>query len=100
MKTRHAVPLAFMVTWLLIQPPVRPTGNGTFDYDAKIPISEWAILKRFQHTDDCIAEMDKLETQFDQAWEHMQPTTYDYAFAMAHSWSQCVESNDPRLKDK
>jgi hypothetical protein len=102
MKTRHALRLALVATWLLIQPPVKLAANSSFDYDPQAPLSEWTVSGTFPSGDAghdrCLASMNKQENEYSEATEHGTPGSMGYASAMAHAWAQCVPSDDPRLK--
>jgi hypothetical protein len=104
MEPRHAVRLALVVTWFLIQPPVKLAANSSFDYDSKAPLSEWTVLGTFPSGDTghdrCLAAMGKQENEYSEAAEHGTPGSMGYASAMAHAWAQCVPSDQPRLKPK
>lgn len=85
MKLRYAAALA-LTGWYLITPP--PQGNG--HYDTSVPMSKWRIQSGFGTGDDCkktVAELSSKALKEGNA-----------ADAEELKVSQCVSTDDPRLK--
>jgi len=91
MKLRHAAALA-LVGWYLMVPPLRSKGSSEC-YEANAPISQWQRIEAFDTAEQCKAASTK------SALWHKQ---HGLDCGLASAWldAQCIESDDPRLKEK
>ncbi len=93
MKPRHAAALA-LVGWYLMVPP---TSSSRVLADA--PIAAWQILEPFETLADCQHRKDGAAAVA-ESW-HVQPEDNDRRIAaLAMHLTQCIASDDPRLKSK
>jgi hypothetical protein len=91
MKLRHAAALA-LVGWYLLMPPV-VSGGGTIYADRSVPFSKWTIHGTYDTAQHCEA----VKAQEVKAAKQKQGEAQSYAFEASY-YSECVETDDPRLK--
>ena len=96
MNFRHAAALA-LVGWYLIGPPVREPKNDRPYLDEHAAYSEWKILITFS---------DQVQCEYNRE-VHTQSVQDDWAeFGRTNIWaeqlleSDCIATDDPRLKEK
>jgi hypothetical protein len=93
MNPRHASALA-LVGWYLMVPPL--TNNGTRT-DAHAALSTWQVLKSLASAPKCEAEKNQLQHDANTQ-PNKDKNTLLAQYMAAHS--QCIASDDPRLKEK
>jgi hypothetical protein len=86
MKLQHAAAALALAGWYLITPP--PQANGQFD--TSVPLSEWRIQSGFGTGEDCKNTVAELSSK---AMREGRSGDADELKA-----SQCVSTDDPRLK--
>jgi hypothetical protein len=102
MKFRGAAALA-LVGWYLIAPPPR-SSDGVID--PKAPLSYWQIVGRFDTLDECRTYPDRLpEIMRGFYADHPEISESDKrnddaATKSSLAKSQCLTTDDPRLKGK
>jgi hypothetical protein len=99
MKPRHGAAIA-LVGWYLIAPPPRSSDDV---YDPKAPLSEWQIVGRFDTIEDCHSYPDRLPAIMHGFYaEHhiseSEERNDDAASKSLLAKSQCIATDDPRLK--
>jgi len=87
MKPRHAAALA-LVGWYLMAPPRFPKDKSPYALDASAPLSRWHSINSFDSAVECKAEKTRLTDSHNETLG---------AIGMA---SNCIASDDPRLKPK
>jgi hypothetical protein len=81
MKPRHAAALA-LVGWYLMLPPAVP--NDPDKVDSSAPLSQWEVMTTFDSQSQCAAEQTRMIGVGNKLGR----------------FSQCIASDDPRLKQK
>ena len=103
MNPRHAAALA-LVGWYFIMPPTRTSPKGIVNMDIKAPLSRWQIVGRFDSTKDCNESPDQLrKMQRETENPNISPVenrNEEGAMNILLAKSQCIASDDPRLKEK
>jgi len=98
MKLRHAAALA-LVGWYLMLPPQH---GGSADFNTHAPLSEWTVLEKYDDTSACErGKMDQLSKWYDRASVDRPGTKEaekDILMTIRLNDSQCIASDDPRLK--
>jgi hypothetical protein len=106
MNLRHAAMLA-LVGWYLMVPPY----NDNFVVNTHAPLSQWQVFQAYDDAFACNAVQaqgmktasDKLKHREKHVHEYPPGTAYRDRF-IAQQWqyldSQCIASDDPRLKGK
>jgi hypothetical protein len=91
MKPRHAAALA-LLGWYLMAPPVNP--KLPEGIDAEAPLSHWSIMGSFDTASECV-------NLFAIRFKKKQPPTPkgQLNHSLAKS-SECIATDDPRLKRK
>ena len=128
MNSRHAAALALVVGWYLLSPPPQidpQTGLPTGDTNRLAPFKYWGNFGSFDSAKECTAqkwsnftELLKLSEKPDsvhlteQQEEHIdrdilkKPKGWSHALRLRHfalnaaGDSQCIATDDPRLKEK
>ena len=95
MKPRHADVLA--VGWYLMTPPLSHTVR--FEVDNNAPLSAWTIIRSFDKAENC-EDYRSHELEKYRADAVTKPINVRQTFATALLFSQCIASDDPRLKSK
>jgi hypothetical protein len=93
MKSRHAAALA-LVGWYLMVPPLTNNGRST---DTRTALSTWQVLKSLASAPECEAERNQLQHDANEQ-PNKDKNTLLAQYIAAHS--QCIASDDPRLKEK
>ena len=93
-KFRSTAGLAF-VGWYLMPPPLSQTVR--FEVDYKAPLNSWQIMRAFDKAEAC-EDYRNHELEKYRASAVAEPTNIPQTFSNAILFSQCVVSNDPRLK--
>ena len=100
MKPRHAAALA-LVGWYLMVPPPVIHSTGTVPVNLDAPLSEWGIFSGHDSAAECeqtLVEFYKLaKTELVANPTVTRGTEYDFTSLRA---SQCIASDDSRLKGK
>jgi hypothetical protein len=91
-KTRHAVALV-LVDWYLMVPPTED-GNHI---DPFVPLPKWVVLRAFDTATACDEAQDQLRDRISHL--NLQIPGAPVA-SEAAEFSQCIDSYDPRLKEK
>lgn len=109
MDPRHAFTLA-LVAWYLMATPSTPgglTNPRTTLIKGSAPISEWVIRRGFDSAEECdeakVAGMNKAKpiVQDDEAWKERRiRDPYSALNLVQLLVSQCIATDDPRLKEK
>jgi hypothetical protein len=91
-KLRHGTALA-LAGWYLIAPPVKPCpgecGADRQQIDLRAPLSRWQLIESFDSAEIC--------KQYEVELKLTAST--NIAWTRAHQ-SECIASDDPRLKEK
>jgi hypothetical protein len=95
MKLRHAAALA-LVGWYLMAPPIAKN----FQSVLQAPLSRWSIEAGFDSADAC--NQAKFAVTQGRAVSKLPnlPANARATISTAHRMSQCIASDDPRLKGK
>ncbi len=98
MKPRHAAALA-LVGWYLMMPPIPPKGSTPMvGVDAQAPLSKWTVSSGFDTAAACHVAHGKL---LDDAAKLGNPKELEVIrIQVAMADSQCIATDDPRLKEK
>ena len=105
MKPRHAAALA-LVGWYLMVPT--PYGSSSLRYVENLPLSKWTIFQSFDSADACengLYAMRKENSAKLKALAKAPPKDTNDAspaerLVFLYGLAQCVEADDPRLKEK
>jgi hypothetical protein len=89
-NARHAAALT-LVGWYLMMPP-KIAGH----YRLNAPLSQWTHVSSYDSADDC----ENLVTTGKLIWESNPKAMADAEQTKAMAETQCVSTDDPRLKDK
>jgi hypothetical protein len=90
MKPCQAAALA-LVGWYMMMPPPDPLDRLHANFDA--PLSQWRISRAFDNAEDC--------NNFRDQWQdYAKRKNLSSRMQDAAAFSQCVASDDPRLKGK
>lgn len=92
MKPRHAVALA-LVGWYLMVPPTKDANQ----IDPSVPLPKWVVLRAFDTADACNEAQDQLRYRVSRLNLRVPVAS---AASEAAEFSQCIASDDPRLKGK
>jgi hypothetical protein len=92
MKPRHAVALA-LVGWYLMVPPTKNVNQ----IDPSIPLPKWVVLRAFDTADACNEAQDQLRYRVSRLNLRVPVAS---AASEAAEFSQCIASDDPRLRGK
>jgi hypothetical protein len=92
MKQRHAVAFA-LVGWYLMVPPSEDANH----IDPSVPLPKWVVLRAFDTAAACDEAQDQLRYRVSRL--NLQ-IPVALAASEAAEFSQCVASDDPRLKGK
>ena len=113
MTLRHLAALA-LVGWYLIMPPVRNPPHQVGYADSDAPLREWERMEKFNNRDDCEDALDQaisaarngrlfcLNGGFCGVIGHGEYDSPSFALPwyVRQEDSQCIASDDPRLKEK
>jgi hypothetical protein len=94
MKRRHAAALA-LVGWYLMVPPLGRPKNSNYYVDGGAPYYKWTVLLEFDDLTQCQERRD-LEIQDGEDGLKNRPT--GDLRAMVETESECIATDDPRLK--
>jgi hypothetical protein len=97
MKLRHAVALA-LVGWYLMVPPFPKSGHR-YEPDPSVPLSQWSRRASFDSVAECEAHKTKWLDSLKKNTEDVSPAEAQ-AIAKAVLLSECIATDDPRLKSK
>jgi hypothetical protein len=86
---------AVSVGWYMMVPPLSHTASLEVDY--KAPLSAWPIMRAFDKAEAC-EDYRSHELEKYKASATAVPTNVPQAVLNAILFSQCVASDDPRLK--
>jgi hypothetical protein len=92
MKPCHAAALA-LVGWYLMVPPTKDANQ----IDPSVPLPKWVALRAFDTVDACNEAQDQLRYRVSRL--NLQVPVASAASAAAE-FSQCIASDDRRLKEK
>jgi len=105
MNPRHAVAFALLGWYLLIPPVFSAMGDHPRAFnDLSAPINKWDIQASFDSEAGCEKEKARIRTEaplrLKFASEHPDQDQNGNIAAVAQAWqlSECVTSDDPRLK--
>ena len=90
MKLYHAAALA-LVGWYLMVPPTKDADR----VDPSVPLPRWAVLRAFDTAPACNEAQDQLRYR-----ESRLTLQIPSGASEAAEFSQCIASDDPRLKGK
>jgi hypothetical protein len=110
MTLRHAAAVA-LVGWYLMVPPLLPpsASRDRWAVNSGAPLGQWETLSSHDTADACTSAAVEYRTYIQTqrrknlAKYHVQPRDEDGNVAaadLANSLSQCVATDDPRLKEK
>jgi hypothetical protein len=104
MRCRRAAALSLLGWYLLSPPPHADPKSGDVSpvlIDADRPLSEWKIAQSFSSAGECQAYLkDWIIEQRLKADSLPKPTASEAFELNIRSNSQCVASDDPRLKQR
>jgi hypothetical protein len=86
---------AVSVGWYMMVPPLSHTAS--FEADYRAPLSAWPIMRAFDSAEAC-EDYRSHEIERYKASSTTVPTNVPQAVLNAILFSQCVASDDPRLK--
>ena len=92
MKPRHAVALA-LIGWYLMVPPTKDANH----IDPSVPLPKWVVLRAFDTAAACNDAQDQLRYRVSRLNLQIPVAS---AASEAAEFSQCIASDDPRLKEK
>jgi hypothetical protein len=92
MKQRHAAALV-LIGWYLMVPPTKDTNQ----IDPSVALPGWVVLRAFDTAAACNDAQDQLRYRVSRL-NLQNPVTS--AASEAAEFSQCIASDDPRLKEK
>jgi hypothetical protein len=94
-KLRRALALA--LGWYLMVPPINRAPAG---YEAQfgLPLSKWTVNTAFDSAYDCEAMHTPYLLKNAKNMNSRQKGSLSWALAVAATQSQCIASDDPRLK--
>ncbi len=98
MNLRHAAAVA-LVGWYLMVPPVVEKA-GSYEADFNAPLSRWSVDSPFDTAAECRAVNANLVQQQTRVFDQAQAHSRERAVAQRLIVSQCIETDDPRLKEK
>jgi hypothetical protein len=98
MKPQHAAALA-LCGWYLLAPPALPSPLRPH---SAAPLSTWGLVESFDSAEACQRALSKKwddeEERFQSEYPH--PSEFE-KFALAErAQSECIATDDPRLKEK
>jgi hypothetical protein len=91
MKPRHAAALV-LVGWYLMVPPTKETNQMA----PSVPLPNWVVLRAFDTADACNEAQDQLRYHVSRL--NLQNPVVSAA-SEAAEFSQCIASDDPRLRE-
>ena len=91
MKLRHAAALALVGWYLMV-----PTIEGDHHVQLALPMSQWARLGTFKSAQECATNQ---ASRVEIAANAAENEAGDAAYEAARN-SVCVQSDDPRLREK
>jgi hypothetical protein len=94
MTFHHAAALA-LVGWYMMVPPLSHTVR--FEVDYRAPVTAWPIMRSFDNAEGC-EDYRSHELEKYRASAATAPTNIPQTFSNAILFSQCVASDDPRLR--
>jgi hypothetical protein len=107
MNPRHAAALALVGWYLLIPPVFSPMGNHPRAFnDLSASLNKWDIQASFESETSCVKEKERIRNEaplrLKFAHEHPDQDHNGNIVAVAEAWqrSECVATDDPRLKGK
>jgi hypothetical protein len=92
LKPRDAAALA-LVGWYLMVPPTKDANQ----IDPSVPLPKWVVLRAFDTAAACNDAQDQLRYQVSRLNLQIPVAS---AASEAAEFSQCIASDDPRLKEK
>jgi hypothetical protein len=92
MKQRHAVALA-LIGWYLMVPPTEDANR----IDPSVPLPKWVVLRAFDTAAACNDAQDQLRYRVSRLNLQIPDAS---AASEAAEFSQCIASNDQRLRGK
>jgi hypothetical protein len=92
MKLRHAGALS-LVGWYLMVPPTKNVNQ----IDPSIRLAKWVVLRAFDTADACNEAQDQLRYRVSRLNLRVPVAS---AASEAAEFSQCIASDDPRLRGK
>jgi hypothetical protein len=87
---------AGLLGWYLMVPPVSHTEQ--FQVDEHAPLGQWLVFEAFDNAKDC-NDAQVRRASADKAKATANPKTTEQTVANAMIASQCIASDDPRLKE-
>jgi hypothetical protein len=94
MKRRHIAALA-LVGWYLMVPP--PSHTVSFGVDTEAPLGAWNVMKSFDKAEGCEDFRSRIQEKT-KTNAVVQPSNTKQQYATAMLYSQCIASDDSRLK--
>jgi len=94
MTLRHAAALA-LVGWYLMIPPIKTDRHGLLDADWHAALSQWTTIQAYDTATGCKQDRAKFLLK---AMEDIKPTDTSVAWETAWDHSQCIATDDPRLR--
>ena len=98
MSPRHAAALALVGWYLMIPPVIEKAGGYEADFDA--PLARWAVNTPFDSASECGAVNGGLVLQQKRQMDKARSHSLDWAIAQSMVTSQCISTDDPRLKGR
>jgi hypothetical protein len=98
MKICHAAALA-LVGWYLMTPPINKH-RGAFDVDPQAPLFQWIVNTPFDAASKCAEINSGIITKYQREMGKNPAGSLKWAVAKSLALSQCISTDDPRLKEK
>ena len=95
-RLAHAAALA-VVGWYLMMPPISKTDSG-YSADFHAPLTIWTVNRPFDKASDCDTVQGPLVLLGRKRMDKFPNKSLDWALAQQLATSQCISTDDPRLK--
>jgi len=96
---RHAAALA-LVGWYLMVPPLKGDSSSGYRADYDAPLSQWTVLSPFDSASPCDTQHRRDVDDGASAMKKAPKGSFDWAVAQKLTQSQCIATDDPRLRGK
>jgi hypothetical protein len=98
MKLSHAAALALVGWYLMVPPTIKKDGGYEADFNA--PLSRWSVNTPFDSTTECAALNSEVVLEYKKRLDKARIHSFEWAVAQSLVDSQCISTDDPRLKEK
>jgi hypothetical protein len=97
MRLHHAIASLALVGWYLIVPPSK--GSPLFLFDAQAPLNQWTIRDTFDTAAEC-QQTARTTANLFKALANKDGTVSAINNAKRFAMAKCLETDDPRLREK